>query len=193
MPNWSDQVPKDPRGLALPLKRTPTTGKIVAISTSEELIGCDTHFWGGHTIPCEGADCEAHAAGIPFRWHGYIGAVDVLTHLHFIFEMTVQAADAFKAFVKANRTLRGCVFEAKRLKAIVNSRVCIRCKPADLRERSLPRAPDIRKCMAIIWNVPDQAVEVTGVLHNVDHLQFNPQLNDDPILSAEAARHATPG
>ncbi|KKM18034.1 hypothetical protein LCGC14_1669790 [marine sediment metagenome] len=188
MPIWSNQVPKDSRGLALPLKRAPTNGKIVAIVTNEELIGCNTHFWGGHTTPCEGKDCEAHLRGIPFRWHGYLGAVDVQTHLHFIFEMTVQAADSFKAFHRANRTLRGCIFEAKRLKAIVNSRVCIKCKPADLRERSLPKAPDIRKCMAIIWNVPDQDVEVEGTLKDVRHLQFNPNPMDDPILAAEAAR-----
>lgn len=183
MPNWSTDVPKDSRGPAFPIKRTPTSRAITALVTSEDLIGCDTHFWGGHTVPCSAPNCDACGQGIPFRWHGYLAAVDCKTHLHFIFEMTAQAAEAFKDFRAAHSTLRGCIFEAKRLKSIVNSRVCIRCKPADLREQHLPKAPDLRKCMAIIWNVPDPDVEVSGLLKDVPRIQTRTSNQKPPFKS----------
>lgn len=175
MPNWSTDIPKDSRGPSLPIKRTPTSRPLVAIVTSEDLIGCYTHFWGGHTVPCELPDCEPHRQGIPFRWHGYLSAIEHNTHLHFIFEMTAQAAEAFKDYKKANGTLRGCVFEAKRHRSVVNGRVCIRTKPADLRELHLPQGADLRKCMSIIWSLPDSTVVTSGTIKTVDRLQINPQ------------------
>jgi hypothetical protein len=186
MPNWSPNVPDQSRGPAFPLKRTPSGRGIVALITSDDLIGCDTHWWGGHTVPCEPPNCEACANGIPFRWHGYLTAVDTTTNLHFIFEMTAQAAEAFKDYRRAHGTLRGCVFEAKRLRAAHNSRVTIRCKPADLRAQHLPKAPDLTKCMAIIWNVPIPDVEVAGVLKDVPRVHVQPKPIPDPILSGNA-------
>ncbi len=183
MPLWSTEVPKPGRGPSFPLKRTPQGKGIIAIVTSEDLIGCDTHWWGGHTVPCEGTECEAHKAGIPFRWHGYLSAVDVKSHLHFIFEMTAQAADVFKDYRSAHETLRGCVFEAKRLKSAHNSRVCIRCKPADLREQHLPNPPDLAACMAIIWNVPNQDAVVEGTLKDVPRVRLRQKAIPDPIIS----------
>ncbi|MEE9472471.1 MAG: hypothetical protein V3V82_00625 [Acidimicrobiia bacterium] len=181
MPIWSTDVPKPGRGPSFPLKRTPQGRGIIAIVTSDDLVGCDTHWWGGHTVPCEGEQCEAHKAGIPFRWHGYLSAVDTTSHLHFIFEMTAQAADTFKDFRKAHGSLRGCIFEAKRLKSAHNSRVCIRCKPADLREAHLPQPPDLPACMAIIWSVPHPDVAIAGTLKDVPHIRLDRQAVTDHL------------
>lgn len=167
MPVWSNEVPTSPRGPALPLKRTPTGRPILALITSDDLIGCYTHFWGGHTVPCEGKNCEACFSGVPYRWHGYLAAVENGTHLHFIFECTAQAAETFKDFHKHNGSLRGALFEAKRLRSAPNSRVCIRLKPADLREQHLPQAPDLRLCMATIWGLKNGDAQIDGLLKNV--------------------------
>lgn len=189
MPNWSNEIPKPARGPALPIKRTPTSRALVALVTSEDLIGCYTHFWGGHTVPCSLPECDAHKNGIPFRWHGYLAAFDTKLMLHFIFEMTAQAAEAFKDFKSAHGTLRGCLFEAKRLKPVPNARVCIRCKPADLREAHLPTAPDLRRCMAIIWNLPEPDVEVAGLLKGVPRIQQILAPENDPIIAENNRRH----
>lgn len=189
MPRWSNEIPDNSRTPNFPLKRTPSGRGITAIITSDDLIGCDTHWWGGHTVPCEGPACDACKNGIPFRWHGYLAAVDTTTFLHFLFEMTAQAADSFKDFRRANRTLRGCLFEAKRLKSAHNSRVVIRCKPADLRETHLPEPPNVRKCMAVIWNVPDADVEIQGTLKDVRRIRKVTANGEDPILKAERLKH----
>lgn len=158
---WSTSIPLDSRGRAFPLQRTPCPGKLLAVITSENLLGCDTHFYGGHTMPCERPGCEACEKGMPFRWHGYVAAIEYANRSHFIFEFTAQAADTFDTYRKAHGTLRGCLFESRRLNARPNGRVIIQCKPADQSKIRLPEPPDIRACMSIIWNLPAGQVQTT--------------------------------
>lgn len=157
--NWSPSIPLDPRGRAFPLKRTPTNGVLQACVTCENLIGCDTHFFGGRTMPCERPNCEACDKGMPFRWHGYVSAVQHKTHLGFIFEFTAQAGDAFEQYFKAHGTLRGCEFAARRLHSKPNGRVIILCTPLDLTNIKLPQPPNVISCMEIIWNLPHGQVK----------------------------------
>lgn len=166
MPRWTSKVPDDPRGQGLPLVRTPAAGSLKAIVTSDNLIGCDTHFWGGHTIPCQGPGCPADEAGIAYRWHGYLSAYNPNDQLHFIFEMTAQAAKIFSDYRVENGTLRCCAFEAWRWKHTRNGRVMIKTNPGPLKSIALPQAPNLEKVMAIIWRLPIPNVEVHGINRN---------------------------
>lgn len=154
MPTWTSAAPKDPRGPSFPILRTPTSRPLIAIVTSENLIGCYTHFYKGRTIPCSGDDCPAHQEGVPFRWHAYQSARQVSNHLHFIFECTAQASTPFTEYRDAHKTLRGCLFEAQRYNSKPNGRILIRTKPADLHGMTLPEAPDLVKCLSILWDLP---------------------------------------
>lgn len=162
MPIWSDNPPDEPRGPALPIRRTPAGRPLVAIVTSENLIGCYTHFYKGKTVPCEGTDCPAHQEGIPYRWHSYLSAVDQKDGLHIIFECTAQATESFTVYRDHHNTVRGCLFEAQRLNGRINGRVIIRCRPADLTSHRLPHGPDLTQCMAIIWSLPINSIETEG-------------------------------
>jgi len=157
--SWSAEIPRDPRGNAFPLRRTPAGGKLVACVTSENLTGCDTHFFGGHTVPCERPECDACGKGVSFRWHGYLAAIEASTRLHFIFEVTAQAADAFDQYRAAYGTLRGCRFEAERLHHRQNGRVIITTRPLDQQGVHLPQPPCIPDCMAIIWGLPANQIQ----------------------------------
>lgn len=163
MPDWTNQVPKDPRGYALPIQRTPANRPLQAIITSPDLIGCYTHFWHGSTVPCTLPDCEPHRDGIPFRWHAYMSAVDLFNHLHFIFEVTAIGATHFTTYREQHGTIRGCQFISKRWKSRPNGRLLIQTKPADLAEINIPAAPDLKKCMAIIWSLPETDVATNGI------------------------------
>ncbi len=154
MPRFSHDVPDNPRGPALPIRRTPAGHPLDAIVTSEDLIGCFTHFYRGSTVPCEGADCIPHQEGIPFRWHAYMAAVEVRSNLHFLYEVTALAADHFVAYRDIHSTLRGCQFRAERWNRKHNGRIIIQTKQASLGERMLPPAPDLEKCLAILWHLP---------------------------------------
>lgn len=153
MPNYSNTPPADGRGPAFSIRRTPTRPPLSAIVTSEDLLGCATHFYGGRTIPCEAPDCPACLDQMPWRWHGYVAAIDLTTMQHFIFETTAQAADVFVAYRARHGTLRGCQFEAKRAHERPNGRVLLRCKPADLQRTNLPQAPDIPRALNTLWNI----------------------------------------
>jgi len=159
MPDWTSTVPEQPRGHALPIRRTPSSKPMEAIITSPDLIGTYTHFYKGSTSPCTGKDCEACMNGTPYRWHAYMTCVDVFTNLHFIFEVTALAAEFFTAYRDHHCTLRGCHFKSKRWNSRPNGRILIQTKPADLGERQLPNPPDLKKCMAILWSLPTDSVE----------------------------------
>lgn len=135
---------------------------LVAIVTSEDLAGTNTHFYKGRTRPCEAPECEPCEYGIPFRWHAYTSAIDAETLLHFLFECTAQAAESFVQYRKAHGTLRGCLFNAKRWKAAANSRVIIQTRPANLEKISLPRAPNLPAVLAVLWSLPKGDVTTCG-------------------------------
>ncbi len=162
MPHWTHAPPDDPRGQGLPIARTPTLRSLKAIVTSDHLIGCDTHFWGGHTVPCTRPNCPADAAGIAYRWHGYLSAYNLHDQLHFIFEMTAQAAHAFTNYQKEHGTLRCCQFEAWRWKHVRNGRVIIKTQHSAIPDHAIPIAPDLQKVMAIIWRLPADNVKEDG-------------------------------
>lgn len=168
MPKWSADVPETPRGHALPIRRTPASKPLQAIVTSTDLIGCDTHYWQGSTCPCEGETCEPCLNGMPFRWHAYMTVVDVHNNLHFIFEVTALTAEFFVAYRDKHMTLRGCQFIARRWNNRPNGRILVQMQPANLGERALPEAPDLKKCMAIIWGISDQEVSTPRRSQNVD-------------------------
>lgn len=163
MPAFTNAPPPDAAGPSLPLLRTPAARPLEAICTSHDLIGCYTHFWHGHTVPCEGPDCQAHAEGIPYRWHAYLSAFRPSDGLHFLFESTAQASENLVLYRKANGTLRGCVFKAARHNMKPNGRVSIRTRPADLSKLHLPKAPNLELVLAVLWNLPSTNVEPSGL------------------------------
>lgn len=167
MPQFSNRAPKDPRGYSLPLLRCPAGRPLNAIVTSDDLIGCPTHYWGGRTMPCEQDECKACLEGVPWRWHSWLGAWSLKNHKSFLFESTARVTDIFTEYRDKYRTLRGCKFRANRRTNAVNSRVYVECQPADLDGISLPPAPDLIKCMSIIWNIRFPDLDVQGILKSV--------------------------
>jgi len=158
MPTWSNQLPSTDRHIGFDLRRTPHDHPLTAIVTTEDMIGCYTHYWGGRTVPCEKPDCPACNATVPFRWHSYVSAFDPKTRDHFIFECTANAAKAFEDHKAAHSTLRGCYFIACRPKRSKNSKVEITTKPADLARITLPNPPDLIKALSVIWRLPGAAL-----------------------------------
>jgi len=189
MPNWSNDVPKDPRGHGLPLLRTPAARPLAAIVTSDNLIGTETHFWGGHTVPCEGPECEACQSGIAYRWHAYLSAFNPDDQLHFIFECTAQAAQTFAEYRTDHKTLRGCQFHAYRWKRAKNGRVIIKCETSGINPKVLPRAPDLCRIMAIIWRLPIPNVTIDHKRGDIDRIY--PTSHGDG-QSSDPRQYATP-
>jgi hypothetical protein len=195
MPHWSPEPPASTEGHAFTIIRTPEHAPLIAVVTSDRLLGCDTHFWGGRTIPCERPTPDQLRAGIqnqcraclelsPYRWHAYLSAVKAKTHEHIIFEMTARAALAFRDYRATNGTLRGCWFVAERPKKKRTSRIVITCKPFDQTIYRLPDAPDIIRAMSVIWQLPATAIQTISGLDGAPQVALDPYslaaFHDDP-------------
>jgi hypothetical protein len=163
MPTWLSTLPTVAKGQGYDLKRTPATQPLDGIITCDDLVVTQTHYWGGRTIPCEGETCKACLAIVPARWHVYVTAMNPKTREHFIFECTLQAGEAFAEHSKAHGTLRGCFFRSSRPKMTPNGKVVIATKAADLTKISLPHAPDLKRALCTIWQVPAGPVEGLSV------------------------------
>ncbi len=187
MPQWTDEPPKDQRGFALRILRTPPTKAIVALVTSTDVLGCITHYARNRTLPCEGEDvCQLCQEGHSYRWHGYIGAIMVDTLEHFLFEFTATASDTFRQYQRLHDTMRGCHFKASRPSQRNNGRVVIQCKPGDEQRLRLPNPPDLKKVLCHIWNVQNTlATEVYTPDRNGNNLQIRkPNGRPDPRPAA---------
>ena len=122
--------------------------------------GKTVHIVNKLEIECDGPPCEACQAGMPYRWHAYQSILSSKDHLHCLFECTAQAAEHFTEYRDAHQTIRGCQFEASRLHSKPNGRIIIRTRPADLTGISLPKPPDLVKCLGILWGFTAPSVQL---------------------------------
>jgi len=226
MPIFSHDVPVDPRGPAFPIVRTPPGRAFLGVITSENLVGCYTHYFKGRTMPCESAQChlcqigdpvtqnaagvdvhqskgeetrcdgpacDACLAGMPYRWHAYQSAYVRETSLHCLFECTAQAAEVFTEYREAHGTIRGCEFEARRYNSRPNGRILIRTRPADLTKITLPKPPDLIKCLAILWGLPQSDVGTQNVNSEKKTAEvYHHARKDDPTPKTPAKRPKKP-
>jgi hypothetical protein len=163
MPTFANTLPPRADRKGYDLRRTPPDRTLVALITSDKFYVVATHYWGGRTVPCEGEHCKACEANSPTRTHVYLTAVESKTHDHFIFECTAKAALPIEEYGKAHGTLRGCLMRAHRPKRIKNGGVEICVQPIDLTTIRLPAEPNIPKALCVIWQIPDDTIEVTPV------------------------------
>ena len=170
MPTFRTDLPLQRKHLGFDLKRTPASGSLTAVITSETFLVCDTHFFHGRTLPCErisndeGATiddtcCPACVDKAGYRSHVYVSALIIKTSEHFIFECSANAAKAFDEYRKSTGTLRGCLFKAERPKGQRNSKVVIETNTCNLAKVKLPEAPDLIRALSVIWRIPAKGIE----------------------------------
>jgi hypothetical protein len=154
MPQWTNRPPADASSNSYRIRRTPSGSPITAIVTCDDVVGCNTHFFKGRTVPCEQPDCEACNEGLAWRFHAYVSALDTASNECFLFECTAQVAETFFSYRQQYATLRGCLFRARRATRHPNGRVLLEVKPVDLTQRKIPDEPNIKKMLCQLWNVP---------------------------------------
>jgi len=143
------------------LLRTPSKGTLHIWITSDTLLGCWTHYYGGRTVPCSGDACDACSAGSSMRWHGYLSAIDAKDSEPILFELTASAAEQALAYRAKHGTLRGCDCLASRVSPRPNARVRLRMKPLDLSNTDLPKPLTIIPALCHIWGVPATDAQVS--------------------------------
>lgn len=177
MLKFNSDPPEDPRGTSLPLVRCPTMKAISGIILSDDLIGTNTHFYRGRTLPCDDGNCPACTDGFPWRWHAYLALYGLSSNRVVLFEMTAKATEPLILYRKAYGTLRGCHLTAKRANSSPNSRVIITTKRADLQATTLPDAPNVISALSIIWNIESPSISVEGINRGAQALTTTRNLN----------------
>lgn len=173
MLNLTDTPPKDPRGNSLELKRCPTMRPFQGIILSDGLIGTNTHYYKGRTIPCDSEGCPACGDGLPWRWHCWVPLFSPSTQVSVLFEMTARCAETCQAYRETYGSLRGAWMKAQRANSSPNSKVHLSLTPADLREIKLPECPDVLGALSIIWNIERPSMSVAGLLKDVPRLNVS--------------------
>ena len=209
MPTWSNQLPTKKKHMGFDIIRTPQSRPIQAIITCDDILVCDTHFWGGRTLPCErkhqeqdgtlsAGNCSACNGSVPFRSHVYVSAIDCKSRDHFIFECTAFAAKPLSEYREATGTLRGCVFHAIRPKGQPNSRVVIETNTMNLTKIKLADPPNLKLALTTIWRLPltgmaieDQRgrhPEAHTVKKPLDRMRNQPDNQPDPPTIGEVIK-----
>lgn len=160
MPLWSNTPPDAATKPGLPLIRVPHGTRTIFLVTSEDLLGCYTHFWGGRTLPCEEPNCKACIENVPARWHAYVAVLQAGTMKHCILETTAGPSLSLVDYRNTYHTLRGCRIDASRQGSNANARIHFHCTPLDLSKINMPPEPDLHKVLATIWRLklPDAAL-----------------------------------
>jgi len=185
MPTFSNCLPAKTEHRGYDLRRTPADKPIKGLITSDDIIGCNTHWWGGRTVPCEDDDCEACRNNTPSRWHCYFSIYESGSKDHFIFECTGKAALPLVDWRKTNGSLRGVLITACRPKRRRNARVDIILRPFDTTGIIVPKAPDLMRAMAVIWQLPADAVKLDKAVRET------PLVTTDPdVLAAQRINEA---
>lgn len=163
MPQWTNEPPEESEAHAFRIMRTPAKKPICGIITSEELLGCPTHFCKNRTIPCEAPNpCTWCEEGFSWRWHGWVGLFNHVTMEHLLFEMTAAASDPLKLYAKIHGTLRACSIRASRPSGRTNGRVLIEPRQVDETRYRIPPELNVMKILCHIWGVQYTDAEIVG-------------------------------
>ena len=206
MPTWSTDLPAIQKHMGFDILRTPTGAPLQAIITCTELLVCDTHYWGGRTIPCErhqlaadgsttAGNCPACNESVAYRTHVYVSALDMKTRDHFIFECTAHGAKPLAEYRAAAGTLRGCMIVATRPKAFKNGKVVIETSTANLGRFVLPDPPNLILALCTIWRLPGSGVAAVKQKHRapevhtrrepLNRMREQPDNQPDPLTVGE--------
>lgn len=177
MSSWSTDRPQPREFAAIPLVRVPPSGTIAGCITSREILSRDTHFANHRTQPCEEKDCPHCLAGYPARPHAYLSFISRANDRQYVLELTGLAANTVHDAMKRYGRLRGLLFNAYRKQKRPNGRVEIELAPDPAGEERLPPPVEIRRFMAMLWNLPSREA---AVAHHAGDLERLPIVRPAP-------------
>lgn len=155
MPQFSNDLPSQTSSVPFDLKRTPPTGTLTGVITSESLTSVRTHFANNRTVPCEAPEhCLLCQDGHAWRSHVYVAVIDFKTYEHFLLETTAKAASTLVIYRDYHKTLRGCAIRCSRRGDQPNGRIRIETRRTDPAKTVLPEPPNVQRLLCHIWNIP---------------------------------------
>jgi len=186
MPDWSTSPPEERDYARIRLTRCPVGGSVGGIITSEQLVGCPTHWATHRTTPCSAwidrsttpptvHSCDLCHTGSPVRWHGYVSYLNEISGREFVLEVTALCAKAIEEAQHRHGTLRGLRFSAHRISKRPNARVEIDFAATSIDVRTLPHPVDVQAFMATLWNQsPANELQPVPAARPTEHKKHSP-------------------
>jgi len=154
MSDWTNRPAPNQHPTQLQLLRVPPSKTIIAIITSDDAIGRDTHYWKGRTRVCTHPTCEPCDAHHAPRWYGYLAVVAPTMQAPTILEITAACVNSLNEYLQEYPTLRGAEITIRRANKKANSRLIATLKPSPYRDGKLPAAPNVITHLCRIWEIP---------------------------------------
>lgn len=151
MVQFSQEPRSDLHAGTLRVVRVGSDRPIKGIITSEVWTGCDTHFAGGRTIPCEGLSCSICLSGTHPRWHAYFALLMNPTQEHVLMCLPLSAFHSLKTYHAEWGTIRGAMLVAHRPSKRANGRVLTSLDHAGRAPGQLPAAPQVEAILLRMW------------------------------------------
>lgn len=149
----SERPSGPPTARVLDLVRCPPKGGLRGMITSPKILGIETHYWGGKTVPCGGSLCQACEEQQPARWHGYCGLLTPQPSRHVIVEITLQACEEIWRWEELNGEILGMKLSLARRADRVNGKILVQVDRIERGAYRLPAPPDLTKNLRIIWGI----------------------------------------
>jgi len=156
---WTESPTTSSEGREWRVLRVPPKGIGGLIILSHEVVGTDTHYFGGRTVPHGKEQCNACDAGNQKRWHGYLAVWNPKAASKWILEITDAAGDTFKKMFAKRTTLRTLSFAGQRVPCKPNGTLIVRLTESDWASDGLPHAPDLRRMLMRMWGFREETYE----------------------------------
>jgi hypothetical protein len=151
---WSNAPPRGTQEMAWPMLRIPAAGAKGLIILSNDMLGTNTHYYGGRTTPCDGQNCRACEDNSQKRWHGYLAVWMPKAAKKGILEITEAAGDAVAKAAEKRVSLRALSLAAQRVPTKANGKLVLQLTDSEWSPEGLPPAPDLRRILRRMWGLP---------------------------------------
>jgi len=151
MVQFSQEPRSDLHAGTLRVVRVGAERPIKGIITSDVWTGCDTHFAGGRTVPCEQNSCSICSSGTPPRWHAYFALILQPSQEHVLMCLPLSAFSSLSNYHKEWGTIRGAMLVAHRPSKRANGRVLTSLDHAGRAPQQLPASPDVQTILIRMW------------------------------------------
>lgn len=151
MVEFSPEPRSGSEAVTLRVVRVGSDRPIKGYVTSETWVGCETHFAGGRTVPCEQKQCEVCSSGTPPRWHAYLGLILHPSGEHVLLILPTSALPSLKQYRAEFQTIRGANLIAFRPSKRPNGRVITSLDHGGRASLNLPAGPPIESILLRMW------------------------------------------
>jgi len=151
-PNWSPRPNDADLPVGIPLLRIPQHGTGFQVVVSREIVGVDTHYFKGRTLPCTMPVCPACMEFSPKRWHGYLYVMSAKKLTIAAVELTAGCAQQIDRAVQNFGSLYKLIIQGTRQKQRANGKIEI--SASGLFTGAIPelRIPPIKELLKRIWS-----------------------------------------